>query len=120
MDSNIINEINLLQANRKKIDSSSVYDLMIHSIKGKYLCEEQRKKFVLNRSFGGTQKIYDPTYVEPYAADFINCFATMTKTTKEKCQNQYKNIYECLATNHGKNYNFPEKCVGQMEDFINC
>ena len=79
MDSNIINEINLLQANRKKIDSSSVYDLMIHSIKGKYLCEEQRKKFVLNRSFGGTQKIYDPTYVEPSAADFLNCFAAMTK-----------------------------------------
>jgi hypothetical protein len=120
MDSNILNEINLLEANRSKIDISHVYDLMIHSIKGKYLCEDQRKKFVLNRSFGGPQKIYDPTYVEPYAADFLNCFAGLTKSTKEKCENQYKNIYQCLVSNHGNNFDFPEKCVPQMEDFINC
>jgi hypothetical protein len=120
MDPNIINEINLLEANKSKIDSSVVYDLMIHSIKGKYVCEGARKKFVLHRSFGGAQKIYDPSYVEPFAADFLNCFATMNKKTKEACQGQYKMVYECLANNHGKNFNFPESCVPSMEDFINC
>jgi hypothetical protein len=120
MDSSIINEINLLESGRNKVDSNVVYDLMIHSIKGKYVCEDERKKFVLNRSFGGTQKIYDPSYVEPFAKDFLNCFADMTKKTKETCQTQYKKVYECLNSHHGKVFNFPESCVSNMEDFINC
>src|SRR4051812_20228261 len=120
MDFSVINEIKLLEENRNKVESSVVYDLMIHSIKGKYVCEDARKKFVLNRSFGGAQKIYDPTYVEPFASDFLNCFAGMTKKTKDNCQTQYKKVYECLANNHGKMFNFPEKCVAGMEDFINC
>ena len=119
MDASVVNEINLLDANRNKIDSGAVYDLMIHSIKGKYVCEDLRKKFVISRSLP-TDKIYQPYYVEPYAKEFLDCYANMLKVTKENCQDKYKNIYECLAKNHGKNYDFPVKCVSPMEDFINC
>lgn len=119
MDSTLLNEISLLEANKSKIDSSLVYDLMIHSIKGKYICEEQRKNFVLNRVLPN-QKMYDPTFVEPQAKEFIDCYAGVVKDTKTKCQEKYNNIFECLATNHKKNYDFPTKCVPQMEDFINC
>lgn len=119
MDASLLNEINLLQTNRSKVDSGIVYDLMIHSIKGKYVCEEQRKKFVISRSLP-IEKIYQPYYVEPHAKDFMDCYSDMLKVTKESCQDQYKNVYECLAKNHGKNYDFPVKCVSAMENFINC
>jgi hypothetical protein len=119
MDSTILNEINLLEANKNKIESSLVYDLMIHSIKGKYVCETQRKNFVLNRVLPN-QKMYDPSFVEPQAKEFLDCYAGMIKETKEKCQSKYLNIYDCLVKNHKRNKDFPVKCVQQMEDFINC
>jgi hypothetical protein len=120
MDSTLIqNEIKLLEANRLKIDSGLVYDLLISSVKARYACEEQRKKFVISRSIPH-EKIYNPKYVEPYAKDFLDCYANLRKVTKETCQNQYKNVYECLVKNHGNNYDFPVKCVAAMEDYINC
>jgi hypothetical protein len=119
MDASIAHEINILDQNKNKIDSSNVYDMMIHSIKGKYVCEETRKKFVISRSLP-LDKIYQPQYAEPFARDFLNCYADMIKVTKESCQDKYKNIFECLVKNHGKNYDFPVKCVSAMEDFINC
>jgi hypothetical protein len=119
MDPAIIQEINLLEQNKNKIDSTLIYDLMIHSIKGKYVCESQRKNFVISRSLP-SEKIYQPHYVEPHAKEFIDCYANMLNHTKSQCKSQFNKIYECLLTNHGKNYDFPEKCVSDMEDFINC
>lgn len=119
MDTSILNEIKLLEANRSKIDSGVVYDLLIHSIKGKYFCEEQRKNFVISRTFNA-EKISQPHYAEPYAKDFLDCYSDMLKVTKEKCEKQYKSVYQCLAANHGKSNDFPVKCVPEMEDFINC
>ena len=119
MDSSVLNEIKLLEANKSKIDSGLIYDLLIHSIKGRYVCEDERKKFVISRSLP-SEKIHKPQYVEPYAKDFLDCNAYMLKLTKENCQNQYKNVYECLAKNHGNNYDFPVKCVTSMAEFINC
>jgi hypothetical protein len=119
MDSALLNEINLLEENKKKIDSRAVYDLMIHSIKGKYICEEQRKNFVLNRVLPN-QKMYDPSFIEPQAKEFVDCYANMVGLTKSKCQDKYKNIYECLIKNHKTSNDFPVKCVAEMEDFINC
>jgi hypothetical protein len=119
MDSSIINEINLLEANKSKIDGSLVYDLMIHSIKGKYVCEEERKQFVLNRVIS-VDKLH-PRFIEPHAKSFVDCYSKMVEKTKSsECQDQYKKIFECLVDNHSKNYDFPVKCVPQMEDFINC
>jgi hypothetical protein len=119
MDSLLLQEINLLEQNKDKIEPSLVYDLMIHSIKGKYQCEVQRKSFVIARSLP-SEKIYQPQYAEPQAKDFLDCYSDMVKNTKVNCQDKYKKIFECLASNHGKNYDFPVKCVSPMEDFINC
>jgi hypothetical protein len=119
MDPAIIQEIDLLEHNKNNIDSTLIYDLMIHSIKGKYVCETQRKNFVISRSLP-SEKIYQPHYVEPHAKEFIDCYANMINHTKLNCQSKFKNIYECMFSNHGKNYDFPVKCVSAMEDFINC
>ncbi len=119
MDAYVLSELNLLEANRNKIDSGVVYDLLIHSVKGRYFCEDQRKKFVVART-QTEEQIFRPVYHEPYAKEFLDCYSNMLKVTKDSCQNQYKAVYECLASNHGKNYDFPVKCVPSMEDSINC
>ncbi len=119
MDPSILSEMKHLEANSNKVDSGVVYDLLIHSIKGKYFCEEKRKKFVIFRTMPN-EKIYQPNYAEQNAKEFLDCYSNMLKVTKASCQNEYKKVYECLSTNHGKNYDFPVKCVDSMERFINC
>jgi hypothetical protein len=119
MDSTTINELTLLEQNRKKIDIGLVYDLMVNSIKGKYKCEKFRKDFVLARSLP-LEKVYDPTHVAPLAKNFIDCYANVVSEGKSKCSEKYTKVYECLLKNHGKGNDFPVKCVADMEDYINC
>lgn len=119
MDPITLHELNILDSNSNRLPQNIVYELMIHSIKGKHLCEEERKKFVINRSMP-VEKIYNPVYVEPYAKDFINCYSEMVAMTNKECQNEYKNIFECLIVNHGGSKSFPIKCVKDMEIFIQC
>ena len=119
MDSITINELKLLESNQKKIDTSLVYDLMIHSIKGKYVCEESRKKFVISRALP-MEKVHNPKFAAPYAANFLDCYAEMLNITKDKCQPKYKKIYECLVSNHSTKGDFNVKCVAAMEDFLDC
>lgn len=119
MEGALISELKLLEDNSKKVDSAVVYDLMIFSIKGKFSCEEQRKQFVLNRTLP-IQKMHDPTFVKPQAQAFLDCYADMVKTSKQKCPEQYNHILQCLTSNHKKSEIFPVDCVSQMEDFIYC
>ncbi len=119
MDAMMLNEIKLLELNKTKIKNGIVYDLLIHSIKGKYQCEEKRKNFVISRTLPN-DKNYQSNYIEPFAKDFLNCYDDMLKVTKEKCQNPYKAVHQCLTSNHGSNFDFPVKCVSVMEDYLNC
>lgn len=118
MDATILNEISLLEANKNKIDRSAVYNLMIHSIKGKYVCEDERKKFVLNRVIS-IDKLH-PKFIEPHAEAFIDCYANLVRHTKENCSDKFNKIQTCLMENYGKTNDFPVNCVPHMEDFINC
>lgn len=119
MESAILNEIKLLENNKDKVQSGLVYDLIIHSIKGKYVCEEQRKKFAISRTLHA-EKIYKPNYAQEQANSFLDCYADMTKQTKLKCKEKYSQIFDCLTKNMNTNGDFPEKCVLEMEDFISC
>ena len=119
MDGALLNEINLLAENSKKVQSGTVIDLMIFSIKGKQRCEEQRKQFVLNRSLP-IQKMHDPTFIQPQTEAFLNCYSEMVRSSKEKCDKQYIQVFACLKSNHGLARGFPEECVPQMEDFMFC
>lgn len=119
MDAALLSEIKLLESNRNKIENTTVYDLLIHSIKGKYVCEEKRKNFVISRSIPN-DKIYQPYYVEPKAKEFLDCYAGMIQTTKDKCHKQYETVFQRISKNSNKSENFPIKCVPDMEDFINC
>ena len=119
MDGALLNELQLLEDNKNKVDSSIVYDLMIFSIKGKFSCEEQRKQFVLNRTLP-IQKMHDPTFVKPQAKAFLDCYADMVKVSKEKCKQQYNSVFECLKSNHKKSDSFPVDCVPKMEEFLYC
>ena len=122
MEANIVNEIKLLEENKNKIDSGPVIDLIIHSVKGKYICEEKRKNFVLSRT-APLEKIFDPSFVKTNAKEFLDCYADINKRTKGECQEQYKKVFECLTKDNKKLEKisqFPVKCVASMEDFILC
>jgi hypothetical protein len=119
MDGAILNEINHLSDDAKKVNLGTIYDLMIFSIKGRQKCEEERKKFVLNRSLP-IQKMHDPTFIKLQTEEFLNCYSNMVNYSKEKCNNQYNQIFLCLKSQHGNSKGFPEKCVKQMEEFILC
>ena len=119
MDGALINEINHLAENTRKIKLGTVYDLMIFSVKGRQICEEERKRFVLNRSLP-IQKMHDPTFIQPQTEAFINCYSEMVKKSKEKCDKQYNQIFSCLKSQHGISNGFPEECVTEMEEFILC
>ena len=119
MDGALINNFYHLAENSQKVKLGIVYDLMIFSIKGRQKCEEERKKFVLNRSLP-IQKLHDPTFIQPQTEEFINCYSEMVKTSKIKCDKQYNQIYACLKSQHGISKGFPEECVKEIEDFILC
>lgn len=119
MEGGLLNEICHLSDDKKKVNIGTVYDLMIFSIKGRQICEEERKRFVLNRSLP-IQKMHDPTFIRPQTEEFINCYADMVKHAKDKCDSQYNEILTCLKSQHGTTKGFPEKCVSEMEEFILC
>lgn len=113
--------MDILELNRNKIDSNIIYDMMIYSIKGKYLCEESRKSFALHRGVP-SQKAYDADAIAPHAKSFLDCYAGMVENTKlnKNCQDKFKNVNQCLSSHKSQKEDFPIKCVSFMEDFINC
>lgn len=119
MNGQLLNEIIHLKESEKKVKIDTIYDLMIFSIKGRQICENERKRFVLNRSLP-IQKIHDPTFIQSQTEEFINCYSDMVKRSKIKCDREYSQILFCLKSQHRFSKGFPENCVKEMEEFILC
>ena len=80
---------------------------------------EDRKKFVISRAFK-LYKFQDPISSKNMAANFINCYSSLLKTTNNRCRSKYENILNCLKSNKSNSSLFPENCVEEMEIFIDC
>ena len=111
-------ELTNLYSNRNSIEDKKVYEMLIHSIKGKFVCEEARRKFVLSRTLSADQ-IYNPDSSYESAKSFIDCNASMLEKTGNKCLKSYEKIFNCMSGSK-KFFSFPKGCVNEMEDFINC
>ena len=112
-------ELNILEQNVQTLESRNVFALLIRGIKANKVCRTQLADFQLSRQVP-VKGVYDVNRSSLFAKDVIDCYSSITNDESAVCKTAFNKASDCVKDYHGNNYEFPQKCLESMEDYLNC
>jgi hypothetical protein len=105
-----------LFGNNNKEKNDKIYDFILFSIKGSYVCKDEKKRFKLSN----TQLVSSQKNGNEEAKDMLNCFCSVVEKTKNECKSDFDVAKECLEKNKINSTSGFEKCADKIEFYLGC